>query len=228
VTDGSELTAARREFARRVNHTLRGDINALRQALNDVRGEEVERFAILERAVARVERRALDIALLTQADAGSLDITRKPCPLGAVVEEAIQAYIWMASDCEVEVVANLDAAGGASAPLDRALIVRAIGALLDNAIRFSPEESVVTVTASLSAGKARVTVRDQGRGFAPGAGAHVFESFEVGAGVSGSRSGRLGLGLSVARAIVLAHSGSIQIVEDGASGGAVAIELPLE
>jgi K+-sensing histidine kinase KdpD len=106
-------------------------------------------------------------------------------------------------------------------------MLRALEALLDNAIRFSPYGGIVTIHGERDDGAVRLTVRDQGNGFAPGDAKRVFALFAVGKNVEDGTGNGLGLGLAVARAIVEAHGGRIQVVKSKEPGGAVAIELPL-
>lgn len=229
------LSGAQRDFAARVNHTLRGDLNALRQALELAReslasGNRNDPLAEMERAVARIERRALDIALLTQADAGTLthDLNRQPTSLRATIAEAIQAAQPLATMYDVELAADLGACDTVEANLDGALIARALGALIENAIRYTREGGRVTVSAELggeSGALARITITDQGPGFPPSATDRLLAPFAV-----GDRSGRLGLGLAVARAILEAHGGQLRLTNSGerGSGAIVIAELPLE
>ncbi len=227
-------SVAQRDFARRVNHTLRGDVHAVRLALGSALEQSRaiplpasarKAFARVEQAVAHLERRALDIALLTQAESGALEINRQPERLKWVVEEAMREYRALAVKAGVTQRAEMATSG--SAPLDRELMQRALGALLSNAIRFSPYGGVVTVHCERDGGVVRLTVRDQGKGFAPGDAKRVFAPFAVGKNVEEGTGNGLGLGLAVARAIVTAHGGRIQVVKSAEPGGAVAVELPL-
>jgi signal transduction histidine kinase len=229
-------SAPQRNFASRVNHALRGDVHAVRMALSAA----IEQARVLslpepahqacvriERAVAHLERRTLDIALLTQAESGALELACQLERIKWVVEEARGNYLGMASPRDVKLRRDLAACGKTSVSLDRALMVRALGALLDNAIRFSPEGGVVTVRGERDDGIVRITVRDQGSGFALDDAKRVFTPFAVGKNAKDGSGNGLGLGLAVAHAIVKAHGGRIQIVKSKEPGGAVAIELPL-
>lgn len=230
-------TRVRRTFAYRVNHALRGDIQAVRAALGSAL-EQVsaapppnparEALAWVEDAVARLERRALDIALLTQAESGELELNRQTQRLTWVVKEAIAAWEDRAAMDKITLRADLGACDAARAALDRTLMVRALGALLSNAIRFSPPGAEVTIHGACDGGVARITVRDTGCGFARGDATRVFKPFAVGKREAKGRGNGLGLGLAVARAVIEAHGGRVWVVEDGEPGGAVAVELPLK
>lgn len=224
---------AQAAFAHRVNHALRGDIQALRQSLEaatvlaDALGSQDAlraAFAGIERSLDRLERRALDIALLTLAGAGEIEARLQRQPLKVVAEAAARAARPRAARLKLRLVCDVSDCGSARARIDYDLMLRALEALLDNAMRFSPPRGTITLTVTRDGEMRRFTVRDQGAGFAPGEGARVFAPFVVGANEQ-SEDG-LGLGLAVAQVIAEAHRGHVHLVKDGAPGAAVAIELP--
>lgn len=232
----SSSPRVRRTFAYRVNHTLRGDIQTVRaalgSALEQARAASLpvparDALARLEDAVAHLERRALDIALLTQAESGELELDCQPQRLKWVIEKAVRDYRGMRAMDGVRLKADLTGCGTTKAQLDRKFMLRALGALLHNAIRFSPPGGVVTIHGAPDGAVARITIRDEGRGFAPGDAARVFKPFAAGKHEAAGRGNGLGLGLAVARVVIEAHGGRVWVVEDGEPGGAVAVELPL-
>lgn len=225
-----------RAFAHRVNHALRGDIQALRDALEGMAAQvaapgnpEVQRHALadMERALAHLERRTLDIAFLTLADAGEIGAYLQLQPLKVAALDATQAARPHATRLKLRLVCDVSVCAGVRARIDYDLMLRALAALLNNAIRFSPLGGNITLTATHVGGMGRYIVRDEGEGFVAGDAARVLAPFEVGANEQSGREDGLGLGLAVAQAIALAHGGRVFVVEDGTPGAAVAIELPL-
>jgi signal transduction histidine kinase len=95
--------------------------------------------------------------------------------------------------------------------------------LLDNAIKNGPSGSVVNMTAARSDNSLRITVADKGHGIPPGQLPHVFERFYQ---VPGVRTG-VGLGLTIAREIVLAHGGTIEASSPPGEGASFTVSLPL-
>lgn len=228
--------ASQRAFARRVNHTLRGDIQSLRAALDAARSQAggvgafdalSEEFAGVERALDHLQRRTLDIALLTMAESDALDAHLQLRPLRWVAEAAARAARSRAARLKLTLRCETSASGDARARIDRELMLRALGALLENAMRFSPRRGVITVTAERDAEVGRFIVRDQGIGFPPGDLDRFFAPYEAGANEETSRDDGLGLGLAVARAVAWAHSGRAYVIKECAPGAAVAIELLL-
>ena len=110
-------------------------------------------------------------------------------------------------------------------PLDPLLIEQVLINLLDNAIKYTPGDTPIEISASVEEREMRVAVADRGPGFAPGEEARVFDKFYRGQ-KAGTRSG-VGLGLAIARGIVEAHGGRI-IAETRPGGGALfRFTLPL-
>ena len=113
------------------------------------------------------------------------------------------------------------------APLDAALLSRAYENILDNALRFTPEDGTVTVSASVAgSGEARgdleVRIADSGPGIAEQDRPHLFDPFYRGTGTSAG----FGLGLSIARSITDAHGFSLDVDDLASPGTTFVIRIP--
>jgi signal transduction histidine kinase len=99
--------------------------------------------------------------------------------------------------------------------------------LLENAVRYSPEFSVVEVTVTRSdGGLARVAFEDHGAGIAPSDLPHVFERFYRGDPSRTRATGGFGLGLAIAKALVEAYGGTITAESAPGKGTRMTVELP--
>jgi len=98
--------------------------------------------------------------------------------------------------------------------------------LFDNAVKYSHTKTTVTVSSRLKKHAALISVSDQGIGIAPDDVAHIFDRFYR-ADKSRSQADGHGLGLSIARKIVSAHNGSIDVVSSLKTGTTFTISLPL-
>lgn len=106
---------------------------------------------------------------------------------------------------------------------DSVLVERVVVNLLENAAKYSPPGSVVTLSARVAAGAVEVAVADTGPGVPPGLRDQVFDPFvRLHAGVAGG-----GLGLTICRSIVEAHGGRIWIEAAAGGGAVVRFTLPL-
>ena len=111
---------------------------------------------------------------------------------------------------------------------DKARLEQVFFNLLGNAIKFTPEGGRVALNASLETGVIAVTVTDTGLGIDAKFLPFVFDRFRQADDTSGREFGGLGLGLSIARQLVEAHGGSIDVASDGrGKGAAFTVRLPL-
>jgi two-component system sensor histidine kinase BaeS len=99
--------------------------------------------------------------------------------------------------------------------------------LLDNALRYTPAGGTVTVRGSAAEGQARIEVQDSGAGIAPQDLPHIFERFYRGDASRTRATGNSGLGLAIARAIIEAHGGTIEVRSTPGSGTCFTLRLPL-
>jgi signal transduction histidine kinase len=109
-------------------------------------------------------------------------------------------------------------------PMDVVQIDQVITNLIENAIKFTPEGSPISLVAVGDEERVRVTVSDRGPGIAKEDRSRIFEPFERG---STTTSGT-GLGLAVADAIVQAHGGRMWVSQSPTGGAAFTFELPSE
>jgi two-component system sensor histidine kinase BaeS len=95
--------------------------------------------------------------------------------------------------------------------------------LVDNAIRHTPAEGLVTIGLEVATAEVRLIVSDTGAGIAPELLPHVFDRFAKGTASRGS-----GLGLAIAKALTEAHGGTIEAVSSPGRGTAVIVHLPID
>jgi two-component system sensor histidine kinase KdpD len=108
--------------------------------------------------------------------------------------------------------------------VDASLVVQVFVNLLDNAAKYTPPASTVTITAAQESGVVRVFVDDDGPGLPPGEAARLFDKFHRG-DAEGSIAG-VGLGLAICRSIVQAHGGEIRASTRSQGGARFEFTLP--
>jgi two-component system sensor histidine kinase KdpD len=107
-------------------------------------------------------------------------------------------------------------------PMDVVQIDQVLTNLVENAVKFTPPGSAITLSAVAGKEVVRVTVGDRGPGIPKEDRARIFEPFER---VADSGSGT-GLGLAISKAIVVAHNGRMWVSDNPAGGAAFTFELP--
>lgn len=216
---------ARRQFLAAIGHDLRTPLASLRaaiEALEDGLAPDPDRYLqSMDRDVAVLSSLVDDLFLLSRLEEGSVEMDRGPIDITELADEAIEVLAPVAESAEVrlELVADqrVVAVGGSEA------VSRVLRNLLDNAIRFAPSGSAVTVEVRNEDGPA-VRVIDGGPGFDPDFVGHAFERFSRGDPSRERSTGGSGLGLAIARGFIEALDGSIW-AEPG-PGGCVGFRLP--
>ncbi|RFA18086.1 sensor histidine kinase [Subtercola boreus] len=160
-----------------------------------------------------------DLLLLTRGSTIELSGTFRPVDLRAVVERAVGSSSHSGDGSRVT-LSTIDSAAFGS----ETLLVRAIANVVDNAVKFSPGESVVLVTMQAQSDRTRVIVSDSGPGLTAEEQAHVFDRFWRGE-TSRTLPGR-GLGLALVKQIMQAHRGTVVLRDNPGGGTRVVIELP--
>jgi two-component system OmpR family sensor kinase len=222
---------AQRRFLADASHELRSPLANVRGtievALRRARsGEEYrDALAVALPEVERLSRLVNDLLRLSRADTGQLPFAFAPCQLPAVAEDAVKAHASRAGERSVRLA--LDAPEPLEVMGDPDRLREVVDNLLDNAIRHAPRGSTVTVGVRREGARARLSVRDAGPGLSPQEQARVFDRFYRADGSRARNSGGMGLGLSIAKAIVDAHRGRISVRSAPGEGSCFLVDLPL-
>lgn len=231
--------ASRRVFAWLAAHALGGAIHSVTSSLTLLEYEdEGETLSDRQRAllrIARVDSARLaqlsdDLLLLTHAAGGTLQARQKRTPITTLVREAIEQAQTPLTPSVPRQVSSRVARTLPPALVDPKLARRALAALVENALRFSEPDTVVTVEAHKKGDRALIRVVDVGAGVAETDVERIFEPLYVGASPQ-NRVGvgmGLGLGLAVARAAVEAQGGRVWRESGTPHGSVFVLELPLE
>lgn len=165
-----------------------------------------------------------DLFLMSRIDAGSYHLEMSEVDLAELADEAVEAVAPAAAKRRIRLDVATPGRVGISA--DPAAIGRLFRNLLANAVRHSPEGGRVRIELARTGTKVSALVSDEGTGFSLEVRARAFERF-VRADDSRNRdTGGAGLGLAIAKGIVEAHGGSIEILDAG--GGQVRFTIPAD
>jgi len=197
-----------------VTHELRTPLTAIRAAATSLssqpslaESQRRELFLILDEESARLDRLIGQAVEMAQLDTDGIEVRPKPERLEEIIDLALE-------DCHPLLRGRPVAVGLPPAMplvlLDRELIRRVLRHLLENAARYSPAGSPVRIGAALEPNRLLVSVTDQGQGIDEAEQAYIFDKF-----YRGSRQRLLhgtGMGLAIAKAILRAHGGGIEVV----------------
>ncbi len=223
---------SQKRFVSDTSHELRHPITILKGeievALLQERTPE-EYKALLKQLFTisdRMQNIVNDMLTLAQADAGTLEIPQEPVDLSLLLQEVGQDHLMLFSKRKINL--ELDIQEGLEVVGDQRRLERVFYNLLNNAFRYAPEDSTVTISAIADGEFARVRVMDEGIGVDKKDAPHLFERFYRADDARTNQQGEgAGLGLAICKHIVRAHHGSIQVIMDNRQGATFEVKLPL-
>lgn len=217
-------------FSADIAHELRTPINNVRGlvevALSTRRPPE-ERDKLLAASLDECQRlsRLIDnLLFLARAENPQTQISRQIIDIAQELAKVQEFYDAAGGDAGI--VIGLDAKVGIQAEVDRLLIQRAIGNLIENAIAHTPSGGTVRLSAEQRDGYIRIGVADSGCGIPPEQSPLIFERFHR---VDPSRSkdtGGLGLGLAIVKSIASLHGGTVEVSSQVGIGSCFTLRLP--
>ena len=200
-------------------------IHVLRQAPGDDPAVREELLAGAEAEINRMQPLLDDLAHLHGQVTGTLELAAQPTPLSDWLPPVLLPWRAGALEKGLEWEATIPS-DLPTANLDPKRMAQAIGNLLSNAIKYTQEGGRVTVSAGNLKTEAWIAVIDNGPGISPDDEERIFEAFYR------SRRNRrfpqgLGLGLTIARDLVEAHGGHVELVSEPGKGSRFTIYLPV-
>ncbi|HEX2718592.1 MAG TPA: ATP-binding protein [Gemmatimonadaceae bacterium] len=221
--DAQAATRARDEVLAVVSHDLRNPIHTIgmsAQLLDELVPEGAaapmvkKQGAMIRRAAQRANRLISDLLDARRIETGRLAIESRPEDIRALLEDAVELIALHAGEQGVRVVSDIEATGAVMA--DRERILQVLGNLAGNAVKFTPRDGTITVGArSSSAGAATIFVADTGPGIPAEQLPHLFDRYWQ----ANARDRRgVGLGLAIAKGIVEAHGGTIEVESEVGKG----------
>jgi two-component system, OmpR family, sensor histidine kinase ChvG len=220
-------------FAADVTHELKNPLASLRSAVDGLdRVEDPELREKLRRIVredvARLDRLISDISEAARTDAELARARFERVDLGALIEQLVHSWETRRETGDARLAfarPRKDTAAVMGKP-DR--LARAINAIIDNAVSFSPAGGLVEIAVARVGDEVRIRIDDEGPGVPPEAREAIFNRFHS-VRPEGENFGRhSGLGLAIAQAIVNGHDGEIDVQDrdDAPSGARFTIRLP--
>ncbi len=233
VTRLRRLENVRRDFVANVSHELKTPITAIRGFVETLLDgaieskEDARRFLeIIIRQSERLQSIIEDLLSLSrieqESEKGGIELQEGP--VRAVLLSAIQACEPTAQQKSVELQMVCDEA--LRSRLNAPLLEQAVVNLIDNAVKYSPENSQVLVQALPHDGQVVIEVRDQGRGIAREHLPRVFERFYRVDKARSRKQGGTGLGLAIVKHIAQAHGGRVTVESEPGAGSTFRLHLP--
>ena len=222
-----KTSLAQQNFMMAITHELKTPIAVAtlnletlqKRKLDEVQQQRLIQITLQE--TKRLDSLCNNMLLSSQIEAGGYSINFEKVNFSELAENCIQDFHTRFPDRKMEQHIQDELFIEA----DNLLIQMAINNLLDNAIKYSPKESMISVDVTLEAGWIELQVKDQGAGIAIYEQKKVFEKFYRLGNEATKRAKGTGLGLYLTRKIVLAHRGKIYIKDNIPSGSNFIIQL---
>jgi len=144
---------------------------------------------------------------ISAAETGLISLKKENCNLEALLDELIEMYSFIAEEKQVSL--KKDIPPGITLFADPGKIRQALANILDNAVKFSPQGSVVVLRVKKDAENTRITISDQGPGIPAEDIPYIWDRLYRSR--SAGKVPGLGLGLSIVKAIVSAHQGGVEV-----------------
>ncbi|HZG84873.1 cell wall metabolism sensor histidine kinase WalK [Paenibacillus sp.] len=238
VTEQEKLDASRKEFVANVSHELRTPLTTIKSYLEALDEGALEDRALAERFIGvtrneteRMIRLVNDLLHLSRFDSRQTPLTLERVGMAELLEEVSDRFAFQARQRGMGLSVELEGEDVPPVHVDRDAIDQVLDNLVSNAIKYSPDEGRVVLSARHAPAEAgpgwvEVTVRDWGIGIPKKDLHRIFERFYRVDKARSRNMGGTGLGLSIALEIVKAHGGTIRIESEPGQGTAVVFTLP--
>ncbi len=220
-----------RRFSADASHELRTPLTAIR-SVGEVGLEEPREASAYRDVIGnmleesdRLAQLVDSLLLLSRADAGQVTFHRETVDLAAIASEVVAHLGVLAEEKQQKV--RVDASGVIDVHVDRLAVRQALINLLDNAIKYGPDQSDILVEVRGEGTVGMLDVVNQGPGIPPEHANRIFDRFYRADPARARGDGGAGLGLSIARWAIEANGGTLRLMSSGQGETRFRITLPL-
>ena len=235
------LDKLKNDFISVVSHELRTPLAAIaleaQLLANDTIPFSSEKLHEIYQALSVSARRLqiqiddlLDFALIER---GELELRFKSCSINQIVRDVVDLYSARAAEKQIALTLNLPPTAQLAVTADGPRLRSALKHLVDNAVKFTPENGLVTISVhnlvtlpDTDIPAIAVAVRDTGIGISPETQKNLFTAFNQADMSTTRRFGGMGMGLALAKRIVEAHNGKMTFKSELGHGSLFAMWIP--
>ena len=211
-------------------HEFKTPLTSIRAATTALLGEEIsetaqqqELLTIVDQEAERLSRLVTEATHVARIEAGKIDLNREWHLIDLLIDKVLIEMELQRDGRRVNVSVER---GLPQVRIDSDLIQLALRQLVDNALKYSPRKSAIDVHAKLSGENLSIYVHNEGEPLSEAEQARIFDKFYRGQNVRRQVAGT-GMGLSVARDILLAHGGDVYLNNSNQRGTEFVLAIPL-
>jgi len=238
MTDAERIIELERNFVSIVSHELRTPLTSIKGALSMLEATDKDKISqpgrkmldIASRNSERLSRIINDILDMEKLSSGNFSIHLQPTPIVSTIRNSIDYAQGRSLSVNINISLVHDPLidSNTCVAADPERLEQIIANFLSNAIKFSPEDSIITVRIQTEASdRIRITVEDQGSGLPEDFALHAFKPFYQAQGPSNRRQGGTGLGLSIVKALAERMHAEVGFASNNGQGSKFHVILPM-
>ena len=220
-------------FTADASHELRSPLMAIRAntevALKypeAIRTGDREKFTAIQSAATQMTTLTENLLLLARLDQ-TKTVQREVMTLAALIKPLLALYQAQADNQKIQLKAEFQD-GEARVHGDRIQLTRLLTNLLDNALRYTPEQGQIQIQTEAIGDQLHIQVQDSGVGLTAEQQAQIFERFWQADQARTYQNKGAGLGLAIAQAIAQSHNGSLSVSSQPNQGACFTLKLPAQ
>lgn len=233
ISESERLEQLRKDFVANVSHEFRTPLTVIKGSLEAMMDGTIDQAEDIERYHQRMlfetkglERLVGDLLELSRLQSGKISIHQEEIHVPSLLSDVIRSIQTIADKKQIEILYKgqpvIPALLGDYDRLRQLFVI-----FMDNAVKYSPETTVITVNARvIEENKVEVKIQDEGYGIAPEELPYVWDRFYK--SDKSRQSKGTGLGLAIAKHLVEIHQGEVSLTSEVSKGTTVTILLPLK
>jgi signal transduction histidine kinase len=185
-----------------------------------------QRLSLIYSEIERLQNLVGDLRMLSLADAGELSLNPQQLSPKMLLDRAAALFKHQADQQNVSILVEA-ASDLPEIRVDEARMMQVFGNLITNALRYTPRDGKILLSAHSSGNAMEISVHDTGAGIEPDELPYIFERFHRGDKSRHNESGESGLGLAIVKALIESHGGTTSAESTPGQGTTIHMLLPL-
>jgi two-component system OmpR family sensor kinase len=224
---------SQREFLANVTHELKTPLTSIQGFAQSIMDGTVEKLENVKQSAkiifdeaGRMNRLVLDLLTIARLESGTADLQKAEIDLGIIIEIVVKKFSVIARNNKILIDYSSLKIPHIIGDEDR--LAQVFTNLIDNALKFTPANGKISITGSLISNRVEVRIKDTGIGIPSIEKERIFERFyQTDKSRKGGTGKGVGLGLPIAKQIILAHQGKIWVESELGKGSTFIVQLPI-